>query len=206
MLDLPGTNDRQAQDHLAKAQLLRADWVIHLLDGRKLITLSEREYLRDGLQERGLSRVIFVVNFLNLLAPEDQKQVFNRMRSVAESFRSHLPPGMSNLYRVDALPALRARLKGDMAAAQSAGLPLLESALQRMVADAGDVRLTRLTPRLMGVAHQLQSLLKDKIAQITIQAEVVRAIAANNKWRFSDAPRPYSLKAGKRVCKLSALG
>lgn len=52
---------------------------------------------------------------------------------MAESFRADLPDGVSNLYRVDALPALRAKLKGDVSAAQTSGLSMFESALQMIV-------------------------------------------------------------------------
>jgi hypothetical protein len=74
------------------------------------------------LQVRGINTVIFVVNFLNFLEEAEQKEVQKRLRFIAESFRSQLPNGISNLYRVDALPALRARLKGDAIAAQTTGL------------------------------------------------------------------------------------
>jgi replication fork clamp-binding protein CrfC len=129
LLDLPGTDDQEAQDALVRDRLLTADLVVQVLDGRKMMTLGEREHLRDWLLDRDIKTVVFVVNFLNLLEPEEQKQVANRMRFVAESFRAKLPPGVSNLYRVDALPALRARLKGDSSAAQTSGLVAFESAL-----------------------------------------------------------------------------
>jgi hypothetical protein len=170
LLDLPGTNDREAQDDLAKEQLLTADVVIQMLDGRKLMTLGEREHLRDWLLDRGIESVIFVVNFLNLLESDDQKQVMNRMRFVAESFRSHFPPGISNLYRVDALPALRARLKGNMAAAQSAGLPMLESALHTIVQTYQIQGPPQQPQRLITLAKQLQQALIQKIE--TVQATV----------------------------------
>jgi replication fork clamp-binding protein CrfC len=162
-VDLPGTNDREAQDNLVKDRLLETDLVIQLLDARKLMTLGERENLRDWLLDRNIKTVIFVANFLNLLEPEEQKQVQNRLLFVAESFRADLPPGFSNLYRVDALPALRARLKGDVALANSSGLVAFETALQNLVGilqqNRGNVRL----PRVETVAFQLQTLLRDKI-------------------------------------------
>ena len=43
LVDLPGTDDQQAQNDLVQQQLLSADLVIQLLDGRKLMTLAERE-------------------------------------------------------------------------------------------------------------------------------------------------------------------
>jgi replication fork clamp-binding protein CrfC len=165
-IDLPGTNDREEQDNLVKEQLLGVDLVVQLLDARKLMTLGERENLRDWLLDRGIKTVIFVANFINLLEPDEQKQVQNRLLFVAESFRAKLPPGFSNLYRVDALPALRARLKGDVAAATSSGLVAFEAALQNTVGilqqNRGDVRL----PRVQAIAAQIQQSLKAKIDPI----------------------------------------
>ncbi len=134
LLDLPGTNDRVAQDNLVKDRLLSANLIVQVLDARKLMTLGERENLKDWLLDRGIKTVIFVVNFMNLLEPEEQKEVQKRMVFVAQSFRSDLPESVSNLYRVDALPALRAILKGDSQAAQTTGLSAFEAALSRIVA------------------------------------------------------------------------
>jgi len=176
LVDLPGTNDRDDQDALVKDQLLSADLVVQVLDGRKLMTLGEREHLRDWLLDRGIETVVFVVNFLNLLEPDEQKQVYNRLRFVAESFRSRLPPGISNLYRVDALPALRARLKGDMAAAQTAGLPTFESALQTIVQTQQAQMEIRL-PRVTAIAHKVAQALQAKVDQVT----AVLQTAANKR-------------------------
>jgi Dynamin family len=168
LLDLPGTDDQEAQDQLVKTQLLTADLVIQVLDGRKLMTLQERENLRDWLGDRGITTVLFVVNFLNLLEPDDQKQVMHRLRFVAESFRSQLPPGISNLYRVDALPALRARLKGDLALAQASGLPILESALQTITqTQPTEAKL----PRIKAIALPIQQALQAKINSIAAETD-----------------------------------
>lgn len=166
LMDLPGTDDQVAQDALVKDQLLTADLVVQVLDGRKLMTLGEREHLRDWLLDRGIETVVFVVNFLNLLEPEEQKQVYNRLRFVAESFRAKLPVGVSNLYRVDALPALRARLKGNMAEAQASGLPMFESALQTIVQNQQSSSEARL-PRLRAIAQRVQTALQTKLEAIT---------------------------------------
>lgn len=163
LVDLPGTDDREAQDALVQAQLLEADLVIQVLDGRKLMTLAEREYLRDWLLDRGITNVLFVVNFLNLVEPEDRKQVLYRLRFLAASFRAQLPDGISNLYRVDALPALRARLKADLAAATEAGLPLLESALQTIVQTQQPHLSQERLPRLVALSTQVQTALESQV-------------------------------------------
>lgn len=175
LLDLPGTNDREAQDDLVRDKLLTADLIVQVLDARQLMTLVEREKLRDWLLDRGIKTIIFVVNFVNLLEPEDQKEVQNRLRFVAESFRADLPPGISNLYRVDALPALRARLKGDAAAAQTTGISSFESALQSIFAfqqeKRGDTRL----PRVNAIAMQIKQALQVKSSAIATELQTAES-------------------------------
>lgn len=169
LIDLPGTDDQQSQNDLVQQQLLSADLVIQLLDGRKLMTLAERENLRDWLLDKGINTVIFVVNFLNLMESTDRQQVALRLRFLAESFRSQLPDGVSNLYPVDALPALRARLKGDMAAATQTGLPALESALQTIGAQLANGRPPEHTlPRLKVVAETTITAMKEQISAFSV--------------------------------------
>ncbi len=162
LMDLPGTDDQEEQDRVVQEQLLSADLILQVLDGRKLMTLVEREQLRDWLQDRGIETVVFVVNFLNLMEEEDQKQVSNRMRFVAESFRSKLPEGVSNLYRVDALPALRAQMQGDGSALQVSGLPLLYSAIQTIVGAYKDDRPALQIPQVTPVAYRMISIWEER--------------------------------------------
>ncbi|MEG4943218.1 dynamin family protein [Microcoleus sp. F4-D5] len=172
LLDLPGTNDREEQDNLVRDKLLTADLVVQVLDARKLMTLGERENLRDWLSDRHINTVVFVANFLNLLEPDEQKQVYNRLLFVAESFRSNLPNNISNIYRVDALPALRARLKGDVAAAQTTGIAAFESALQSIVA-AQQEQLAVKLPRIEAIATKICQSLRAKAETVT--AEIAAA-------------------------------
>lgn len=172
-LDLPGTNDREAQDKLVRDRLLTADLIVQVLDARKLMTLGERENLRDWLQDRGIQTVIFVVNFLNLLEPDEQKDIHYRLRFVAESFRSQLPPGVSNLYRVDALPALRARLKGDNAAAQTTGLAAFESALQTIV-NSNHEKLDISLPRVQVIVEKVKQVAEKKKDAIASELETIQ--------------------------------
>ncbi|PZD70716.1 Bacterial dynamin-like protein [Acaryochloris thomasi RCC1774] len=173
-IDLPGTNDQEAQDEIVREQLLQADLVIQVVDGRQLMTLLEREQLRDWLLDQGISTVIFVVNFLNLVEPDDQKQVMTRLRFIAESFRSHLPPGISNLYRVDALPALRSRLQGDGAALTNSGLPMLEAALQSFIATPQQDLIRLRMPRLQKLSEQVTVALQKQVSVLQVKQEEVQ--------------------------------
>ena len=170
LIDLPGTNDRDAQDNLVRDRLLAADLVVNVLDVRKLMTLGEREHLRDWLENRGINTVVFVANFTNMLEPAEQKEVQHRLRFVAESFRSQLPPGISNLYRVDALPALRARLKGDDNTLHTSGLSAFISALQAIVSHQREALSEVRMPVLQSLGLEIQGLLRSRITDL--QAKV----------------------------------
>ena len=170
LLDLPGTNDRQAQNDLVKDWLLSADLIIHVLDARKLMTLEERQHLTNWLKARGITKVVFVVNFLNLLTSEEQQEVRHRVCFIAESFRSNLPQGVSNVYCVDALPALRAKLKGNQSEVQATGLTSLESALQTI---ASQQNTQYKLPRVIKIAELLlkQATAKQQQLQQSIVAQ-----------------------------------
>jgi hypothetical protein len=152
---------------LVRDRLLAADLVVNVLDVRKLMTLGEREHLRDWLENRWINTVVFVANFTNMLEPEEQKEVQHRLRFVAESFRSQLPPGISNLYRVDALPALRARLKGDDATLHTSGLSSFISALQAIVSHQREELTEVRLPVLQSLGLEVQGLLQAQIGKLT---------------------------------------
>ncbi|NEQ53543.1 MAG: dynamin, partial [Leptolyngbya sp. SIO3F4] len=164
LVDLPGTDDQIANSQLVYTQLLEADVIIQLLDGRKLMTLMEQDHLKDWLMERGITTVLFVINFLNLIEPEERNRVMERMQVIAQDFRTNLPQEVNNLYAVDALPALRARLKGDTAAVTESGLLTLESALHTLVEkrlpDLVSHRIHRLLPFVTQGQRSLQQQLQ----------------------------------------------
>lgn len=212
LVDLPGTDDRQAQNDLVQQQLKRADLVLQLLDARKLMSLDERQQLRSWLRENGIEAVIFVVNFLNLMETGDRQQVLQRLRDLSESFRAQLPDGVSNLYRVDALPALRARLKGDAAAASQSGLSALEAALQIISTQMANGRSpAQILPRLSVFATTVIALLHSQIAllentEVDTQAHTTEGdIGADMEQRVETQPtRPYAKEQRRTEIKAKA--
>jgi GTPase SAR1 family protein len=175
LIDLPGTNDREEQDIFVRSQILAADLVIYVLDTRKLMTLAEREHLRDWLEQRGMKTVVFVANFMNMLEPADRQEIQHRLRFVAESFRSQIPAGVSNLYQVDALPALRARLKGDDNLLHTSGLPTFVAALQMIFEGQQKEVLTLRQELLPPITKQITGLLQQRISLLSQEVEILAA-------------------------------
>lgn len=158
LVDLPGTEDAEAQDELVHRQILTLDVVIPVLDARKLLTLGEVSRLQDWLINRGITTGIFVINFMNLLEAEDQKTVIQGAQHVARSFRGSLPECVSNLYRVDALPALQAKVKGNTTSTEMSDILLLESALKQ-IADSLNFEELRM-PKVAAIATQVNPVLQ----------------------------------------------
>ena len=139
---------------------------MQVLDARNLITLGELENFGSWLKEWGIKTVVFVVNFMNLLEAEEQQEVYNRMQFVAKSFPSELPDNISNFYRVDALPALQGRLKGDISVVQTTGLATFESALQSIFEVSGKKTNVQLS-RVRAIASQLCQVMKVNTKEVT---------------------------------------
>ncbi len=169
LIDLPGTNDREEQDKLIKSSLLTANLVIQVLDARKLMTLGEREQLKNWLQDRGINSVIFVLNFLNLLTTEEQQEVQRRMEVITETISLNLPPGIKKVYRVDALPALRAKLKANDVEIYNSGLSDFELALQQIIGSQKNIhnkdlsQVKHLALNILKYAQAKQSEIQEKI-------------------------------------------
>lgn len=133
LIDLPGTDHTSAQDALVQQWLLTAHLVIQVLDARKLFTLGEVNRLQNWLIRRGMQSTIFVLNFMNLLEIQEQKEVIQRTRSIIEEFPTMELSNINSLYRVDALPALRSKLRGDQAGMHTSGILLFESILHQLI-------------------------------------------------------------------------
>ena len=187
LVDLPGTSDMEAQDELVFKQLLTADVIISVLDARKLLTMAEIDKLQEWLLQRGIKTVIFVVNFMNMIeTKEDHQEIIHRARFIAREFRGNLPNNVSNLYRVDALPALRSRVKGDENLAHQSGLLTFDNALHQIV----DLLLPQLEqvrlPKIYALSDRIKKSLEKELQTLkneisTIDRDRNREIEAGKK-------------------------
>ncbi len=170
LLDLPGTNDRAEQDTLVRDQLLQVDLVIQILNAKQPFTWEERETLRQWLIERGITNVIFALNWMNQLdTEEDRREVYNEVCSIANNFKSNLPIGLKNLYRVDALPALKAKQKRNILHIHKSGIATFTATLQTIVfCQKQRITTTRL-PRVIAAATQVKKTLEKKIQPIIVE-------------------------------------
>ncbi|GAB4192121.1 MAG: hypothetical protein Fur006_36140 [Coleofasciculaceae cyanobacterium] len=165
-LDLPGSEDELRQSNLLKKSLLMSDIVIQVLDAQQLFTRKEKDDLEEWVVNRGIKTVIFVVNRMNLLEPKDQKKVWKRGIAFANEFRLNIPNNLSNIYRVDALPALKARLEKDERGYINSGLLEFETALQNLITIQRQQLIENRLPRLQIIARKIREILESKVTEI----------------------------------------
>ncbi len=195
LLDLPGTNDRDEQNILISDQLLQVDLVIQVLNAQQPFTWDERETLRQWLVERGITTVLFALNRMNQLDVEkDRKEVYKEVYSIAKSFNSDLPKGINNLYRVDALPALKAKQKRDILNIHKSGIAIFTATLHTIAFfQRRRIAITRL-PRALAVASRIRQALEKIMSPIYIEVKNAEDIRNSKIERGKE--REKSLQAG----------
>lgn len=181
LLDLPGTNDREAQDVLVRDQLLQVDLVIQILNARQPFTQGEQDTLNQWLIERGIKTVIFVLNRMNEIETQkDKSEIYDDVVSTIKFFKPDLPEGLKKIYCVDALPALEAKQKNKKWKVFKSGIIDFEVTLLTIISiqkkRTSHTRLLRVLPVANKVKYILQELANDLDMEI-LNAENIRSLA-----------------------------
>ena len=76
LVDTPGVNDISRQKvEITYGYLPRADVVLYVLDATQVLKKSEVAFIRDRLLKANRERIIFILNKVDALDPEDLKEV-----------------------------------------------------------------------------------------------------------------------------------
>lgn len=166
LFDLPGTNDAEQQDTLVRDQLLQVDLVMQILNVEQPFSLGEENTLKNWLINRGIHTVIFIINKMNLKSKEEQKEIFDDVYLTVQDFyqkyQFDLPEGLKNLYRVDALPALKAKQEKNISKIITSGIVNFEALLLTIISiQKKKVNQARLL-RVINRANQVSSILQEK--------------------------------------------
>ncbi|NWJ95509.1 MAG: dynamin family protein [Chloroflexi bacterium] len=122
LYDTPGFNDRSEQAAAAREAIENADLLLFMLDARQPLTEQE-ELIWQGWVAQVGARPLFLLNFLNLLEEEDRELALQRVRTgLRERLNLSDEP---ELLEINALLALRSRLRHDQSGLANSGLPEL---------------------------------------------------------------------------------
>ena len=115
-----------------------------------------------------------------LESKNDKDEVYNDVYSTINTFESDLPKGVKKLYRVDALPALKAQQERNILKMITSGIISFESTLLTIISLQKErINQTRLF-RVISIASQVKSVLQKKANNLIKEirdAEYIRNVA-----------------------------
>lgn len=150
IIDTPGLNDEEAMDEITEKSISKLDAVIMVLAAHSPFSMSERDFIRNKLMTSDLSRLIFVVNYIDMIDEENRPRILEQIRSsiqksvldkTAEIYgdASHeyadakAKLGTIQLYPISAKQALNGRLKNKPELVEESGIKEFEDALTYML-------------------------------------------------------------------------
>ncbi len=207
LVDTPGLNDTEACNELVLNYLNDCHAVLFVLNTTQPCTLDERRYLRNFLQNRGLT-IFFLLNAwdkvrTSLLDPDDSGALAEAEKKLRQVFYTHLSPYClvnsedrysQRVFEISALPALRAQLHDPKASLDDTGIPaLLDALTQFLTRERTNAELHHAVQQARSVsAHVHEAIgrriplldqdidhLKDKVAAVQAEFEQLAAISTD---------------------------
>ncbi|WP_299410130.1 dynamin family protein [Acaryochloris sp. IP29b_bin.148] len=205
LVDTPGLNDTEARNELVLNYLNDCHAVLFVLNTTQPCTLDERRYLRNFLQNRGLT-IFFLLNAwdkvqTSLLDPEDQEAVAEAETKLRQLFQTHLSPYClvngedryrDRVFETAALPALRSQLHDPKAPLDDTGIPaFLDALTQFLTRDRTHAELQYAVQQARSVAAHVHEAverriplldedidhLKDKVASVQTEFDQLAAVS-----------------------------
>ncbi|OWK34728.1 dynamin family protein [Fimbriiglobus ruber] len=148
LVDSPGLGAHEARSKRTQKFLPQADAVVFVLNAKQFLSLEEVHFLEAVLLPLGLRNVFFVINGWNLIdesviRPEDADVERANLEAL---IRQRLTPfcvvagkdrSADRIFRVNALGALKARIRKPIAAAmlEESAVPEFEKSLEKFLVD-----------------------------------------------------------------------
>lgn len=163
IVDTPGLNDTEARNQQVLSYLNEAQAAVFVMDAVQPITLDERRYLRNYVQNRDLE-CFYIVNGwdrlqASLVNPEDTAALEAAESRQRQVFSQSLPEG-ATWFEVSALSALRLRRQGK--SLEGSGVDRFFTALESFLAqERGRAELERAAK----LAHRAYSAVQETVAR-----------------------------------------
>ncbi|WP_299484929.1 dynamin family protein [Acaryochloris sp. IP29b_bin.137] len=207
LVDTPGLNDTEARNELVLNYLNDCHAVLFVLNTTQPCTLDERRYLRNFLQNRGLT-IFFLLNAWDkvqnsLLDPDDKIALAEAETKLRQVFQTHLSPYclvngedryQQRVFEISALPALRSQLHDPKALLDDTGIPaFLDSLTQFLTRERTSAELNHAAQQARAVAAHVHEAverripllgedignLKDKVASVQAEFDQLTAVSTD---------------------------
>jgi len=220
IVDTPGLNDDERMTAIAENVIPKLDAIIMVLIPDSPFSQSESEFVRNKLMTSDLGRLIFVVNKIDNVDPEDRGRVIefikgNITKSVLEKTAAIYGEG-SEEYRstktklgeirvlpVSARQALKAKKEGDNEKLRESGFAAFESELSRLLTEErGMIELVGPVSRIVKTSVDALELIKTRRDAISIDAKEFETLQKESVNKIKET-RTVKMKEIKELKKKS---
>lgn len=154
LVDTPGVDDINDQRVEVTYNFVpRADAVVFVLSAMSPLTRSEDDFLKTNILKTGISRILFVVNFLDYIEEEEQAEFLDRLRN---RIATVLPGYSGKLYATSAMKAIQGRRSADDSLLSASGIAELSAGIDDLKQTRTLDKLARQSQRLEQIAGALQ--------------------------------------------------
>lgn len=173
LVDTPGVNDAGLRGERVTLEFLpTADAVVFLTRADQVFKASEVRFLQERVIDTDRQRLLFVVNAVDVVEPEDLAEIRERADSVVASLSATQRP-----HFVSAANGIRAREAGDEESWQESGMASLMLALNTfLVGVQGKAKLESGVRMVTHYSRAVEHALRQRLhaAQLTHDARAVR--------------------------------
>lgn len=130
VIDTPGLNDvNDLRSEVTYSFMPRADVVFFMLHINKPLNRTEIEFLRDGLLQQGLDRIVFIVNFIDQV---DEDELEQTLQIIEMRLKMALGFEQVTLLPISAIEALQAKRDNDHELLALSGIEAVEQKMHEM--------------------------------------------------------------------------
>lgn len=126
IIDSPGLNENGTRTKVTEKYLSSADAIVFVFMCPKIAGKADVDYIQDQIHPRGYRDIFFVCNGINKV-PEEEKARLTKFGNGKLEALTDL--GQNGIFYVDALSALKAKIKHEDEILRKTGIPEFEAAL-----------------------------------------------------------------------------
>lgn len=216
IVDTPGLNDDERMTEISEKVVPTLDAIIMIIHAGSPFGMSEASFIREKVMASDLGRIIFVVNFIDMIDEDDRpalleairekikESVLEKMEKVygkdSEEYEGALNMvGDINIVPVSAKKALKGKIKGDSAMYTNSGYPDFEDVLSNLLTnERGMLELVPPVKKINSTAKEAAELIIMRRNALAMSAEEFNKVQEESKQNIRKARE-------KKKAEISAL-
>lgn len=199
IVDTPGLNDDERMTEISEKVVPTLDAIIMIIHAGSPFGMSEASFIREKVMASDLGRIIFVVNFIDMIDEDDRPELLDSIREkIKESVLEKMEKvygkdseeyegalnmvGDINIVPVSAKKALKGKIKGDSAMYANSGYPDFEDVLSNLLTnERGMLELVPPVKKINSTAKEAAELIVMRRNALNMSAEEFSKVQEESK-------------------------